>query len=232
VGSKNLLYVANDETPTFSELKDEFAPVPFDAPSPYSGGTVTISMWFWVDNDDSEFVLGLFVDDKDADEPNLWIDVYDEPEEEIIEEVPSEDVDYGPCYPYFRMVDGYFVSPDSDLRYCDFSYQDWSYFSWDGRNLTGTSFVGANLTGAYLMDAYLTDANLTDANLTDANLTDANLTDANLTDATLMDANLTNANLTNANLTGANLYLANVDGAIFSGAIFAGTTMPDGTVKN
>ena len=37
VGSKNLIYRANDETPTFSELKDAFPPIPYNASSPYSG---------------------------------------------------------------------------------------------------------------------------------------------------------------------------------------------------
>ena len=75
VGSKNITYTANDQTPTFTNLKDEFAPIPYDASNPYSGGTVSISMWFWVDNDDTDFVLGLFVGDGDAEEPNVWIDV-------------------------------------------------------------------------------------------------------------------------------------------------------------
>ena len=61
VGRKNLIYTANWETPTFSELKDMFAPIPYDASQPYSGGSVTVSMWFWVDSDDLDFMLGLVV---------------------------------------------------------------------------------------------------------------------------------------------------------------------------
>ena len=75
MGSKNVTYRANDRTPTFTNLQDEFAPIPYDASNPYSGGTVRISMWFWVDNDDKDFVLGLFVGDGDAEEPNVWINV-------------------------------------------------------------------------------------------------------------------------------------------------------------
>ena len=75
MGSKNVTYRANDQTPTFTNLQDNFAPIPYDAPNPYSGGMVSISMWFWVDNNDFDFVLGLSVGDGDADEPNVWINV-------------------------------------------------------------------------------------------------------------------------------------------------------------
>lgn len=74
VGSKSKTYKVWDEEPTISDLEDRFPSKIFGSSDPYSGGTVTVAIWFWVDSDDSDFVFGLFVDSS-ADEPNVWVKI-------------------------------------------------------------------------------------------------------------------------------------------------------------
>lgn len=249
VGSKNLTYAVNDKTPDFTRLKDEFAPIPYDASSPYSGGAVTISMWFWVDNDDSDFLLGLFVGDKKTDKPNLWIDV----STQLETDVSSSEGVYGipgiePCEPR-GMSDGKGgVIANETLSNCDYSNQDWSYFikgfnladlrganfsgakleftSFDGANLAGANFEGANLTGANLLEANLTEANLRGANLTGALLGDAILVRANLADAKLNGAIFNRNNPACVDFFGLSCHWdSDVVGANLTGAILAGADL-------
>jgi len=248
VGSKNLIYRANDETPTFSELKDAFPPIPHNASSPYSGGIVTISMWFWVDNDDSDFVLGLFVGDKEEDEPNLWIDVSAPPasSDGSDQGAVEESISLAPCDPYSLSDGKGGSSRNESLANCDYSYSDWSGFLFEGRDLRGANFTGATLSGASFEGADLRDANfdsaiLTGAFLNEANLSEANLRGANLSGAFLGDSILVRANLANAILRsaifnrdnprcigflnpscawGSSVVGANLSGAILTGADF------------
>ena len=221
VGRKNLIYTANWEKPTFSELKDMFAPIPFDASQPYSGGSVTVSMWFWVDSDDLDFMLGLVVSDPEADEPNVWIDVSTdtnvEEQSQALPEQQQSDTPRRACE---------FTESSRNFDNCEFA----SPLNLEGLNLANVSMVGANLLGANLNEVNLTGANLTGANLTGAkmysvNLTGANLPYANLTGANLPYANLNEVNLTGANLTGANLMDANLTGANLTGANLLGVNL-------
>jgi hypothetical protein len=214
VGKKNLTYTANWETPTFSDLKDMFAPIPFDASQPYSGGSVTVSMWFWVDSDDSDFTLGLVVSDPKADEPNVWIDVSTDTNieeqsqggEEQIEE-QAEDIPLRRCE---------FTESSRNYDYCEFAQN----LDLSSQNLANISMVGANLKGANLSYANLIKANLTDTNLSGVNLSYANLFRANLSGAYLAWTDLTGADLNQANFTGATLFCCNTfDGARLDGVI-------------
>ena len=214
VGRKNLIYTANWETPTFSELKDMFAPIPYDASQPYSGGSVTVSMWFWVDSDDLDFMLGLVVSDPEADEPNVWIDVSTdtniEEQSQAGEEQTGEQAEDIPR----RACD--FSESSRNYDYCDFA----QYLNLAGKNLANVSMVGANLNGANLSGANLWYANLTDANLSGVDLSYARLFQANLSGAYLAWTDLTGADLTQANFTGATLFCCNTfDGAVLNDVI-------------
>lgn len=214
VGRKNLIYTANWETPTFSELKDMFAPIPYDASQPYSGGSVTVSMWFWVDSDDLDFMLGLVVSDPEADEPNVWIDVSTdtniEEQSQAGEEQAGEQAEDIPR----RACD--FSESSRNYDYCDFAQN----LNLAGKNLANVSMVGANLNGANLSGANLFYANLTDANLSGVDLSYASLFQANLSGAYLAWTDLTGADLTQANFTGATLFCCNTfDGAVLNDVI-------------
>jgi uncharacterized protein YjbI with pentapeptide repeats len=233
VGSKNLTYAANDKTPTFSELKDAFAPIPYNASSPYSGGTVKISMWFWVDNDDSNFLLGLFVGDKEADKPNLWIDVStsNASDEGVSEGAVSEGtVD---CV---RGLEDFELS----LEGCDFSNREFVYLMFSSnindnsrfydRNLTNVNFSGATLRGKVLDCSNLTGANLEGATLSESqgffvNMSGANLRGANLGRIDVLTNKLSWSNFANADLSGANLSWADLTGANLTGAILDQTIL-------
>jgi uncharacterized protein YjbI with pentapeptide repeats len=229
VGSKNLTYAANDKTPTFSELKDAFAPIPYNASSPYSGGTVKISMWFWVDNDDSNFLLGLFVGDKEADKPNLWIDVStsNASDEGVSEGAVSEGtVD---CV---RGLEDFELS----LEGCDFSNREFinlmrnDNVRFYDRNLTNVNFSGATLRGQILDCSNLTGANLEGATFRElqgfyVNMSGANLRGANLGSFEGPGYILEYSNFANADLSGANLYGANLTGANLTGAILDQTIL-------
>ena len=228
VGRKNLIYTANWEKPTFSELKDMFAPIPFDASQPYSGGSVTVSMWFWVDSDDLDFMLGLVVSDPEADEPNVWIDVSaDTNIEEQSQALPEQQQSDTPR----RVCE--FTESSRNYDYCDFAPRfNAPRLNLENQNLENMSFVEANLSYANLSYANLTRANLTGANLIGVDLMGAFMTGANLSGADLKYAGLTGANLTGADLTrttgfGVNLTDANLTGANLTGADLTSTTMVD-----
>ena len=261
VGSKNLIYRANDETPTFSELKDAFPPIPYNASSPYSGGVVTISMWFWVDNDDSDFVLGLFVGDKEADEPNLWIDVStsDASDEGVSEGAVSEGV--------IDCVSG-LEDMELSLEGCDFSNREFISLSFNpdpplytsnsyddssilyNRNLSYANFSGATLHGRLIDCSNLTGANLEGATIRSiygnfVNFSGANLRGANLSsyefNGTTDDGTPTSgvgatslywANFANADLRGANFSDVYLGGANLTGALFDETTFDDANMTD
>ena len=230
LGSKNAIYVANDEKPTFSKLEDEFAPIPYKASNPYSGGSVSVSLWFWVDSDDSNFVLGFFVGDRDGDEPNVWIDVAGEPEADIYQDVPVEAVTeeteafaiLDPCDPAQYFFNGKYVF-NYDLSNCDFSNQVLDIVTFEGRILRGANFVGADISGASFENSDLSNANFTGANLVGtflnfADLTGANLDGANLSGAFLGDVILSRASLINANLSDAIFNRENVSCRVSGGS--------------
>ena len=73
LGSKNVTY--EDNPPVNDGLSEIYGPDRYDASDPYSGGSVKLSLWFWVDNTDSDFVLALSIDEPYSETPNLWIDV-------------------------------------------------------------------------------------------------------------------------------------------------------------
>lgn len=233
VGRKNLIYTANWETPTFSELKDMFAPIPFDASQPYSGGSVTVSMWFWVDSDDLDFMLGLVVSDPEADEPNVWIDVSTdtniEEQSQALPEQQQSDTPRRACeftessrnYDYCNFAPGLNLE-NQNLENMSFIEANLSYANLSYANLNRAILVKANLEGATLFGAYGTPmmlgANLEGANLQEAYLESANMPYANLRGAYLFMVNLRGATLFDADLTGANLEGANLEYADLSGA--------------
>ena len=106
------------------------------------------------------------------------------------------------------LVDGYEISPGSDLRGADL----------EGANLENAELAGANFSplkkqsGRFEPVRYIA-SNLREANLKGAQLMGADLHGADLSGAVLFAANLMGANLTGANLTGANLTAANLMGA-------------------
>jgi hypothetical protein len=73
IGKNNVAY--EDDSPTGDGIFETFGPPRYDATDPYSGGTVKLSLWFWVDNSDSDLVLGMFIDDPYGNDPNAWVDV-------------------------------------------------------------------------------------------------------------------------------------------------------------
>ena len=237
VGRKNLIYTANWETPTFSELKDMFAPIPYDASQPYSGGSVTVSMWFWVDSDDLDFMLGLVVSDPEADEPNVWIDVSADTSfkqspalpEQLQDDTPRRACEFTESsrnYDYCDFAPGLNLE-NQNLEGISFIKANLSYANLSYANLNRTILAQANLEGANLRYAYGTPmmlgANLEGANLEYANLVQANMPYVNLRRAYLFNAYLGYVTLSDADLTGANLEGANFEYADLSRANLTGT---------
>lgn len=56
VGSNGVGYQdKSGGTVDFEAFAEDFGPTPYNSPDPFSGGTIKVSQWFWVDNSDSEF---------------------------------------------------------------------------------------------------------------------------------------------------------------------------------
>ncbi|MEI6623993.1 MAG: pentapeptide repeat-containing protein [Actinomycetes bacterium] len=128
----------------------------------------------------------------------------------------------------WRLVSGYFLHPNANLRGADLHDVDLSGLDLSGvdlgqdpndgaaaslrnMNLTGTNLTGARMTQAQFDHVDLTNANLLNADMHGTWISNSNLTDANLTNVdmrgdvfsgSISDSNLTNADLTGADLTG------------------------------
>lgn len=73
IGKNNLTY--ENDPPVNDGFEEEFGPDYLDAGDPYSGGTSIVSLWFWVENTDSDLLLALNVDNTYNNDPNVWVQV-------------------------------------------------------------------------------------------------------------------------------------------------------------
>lgn len=115
-----------------------------------------------------------------------------------------------------RVLNGYTIEPEADLRFADFSGVDLTGEDLSGLNLElsdfskailkDVDFTNSILYGASFESAILTGAKFRHSDVKEANFSFANLVGADFTGAKLESASFESANLTKANFTNADLY--------------------------
>ena len=132
---------------------------------------------------------------------------------------PSNNLSQEPDYALPPDYD-YFIGPNANLEYADFTSVDLS-----DANLTGAILNNANLQNTNLNRATLENALLRNADLAGTRFNEANLRGANLDGSSIWVTVFTDADMTGAIITNANLQAANFTSAVLRRVNFSGSNL-------